>query len=351
MTEASQKNFITYLEANNLYGWAMSQPLPKSKFKWKRVMPTEEQIMKKKWDAKQGWILEVDFEYPEELHYSYNDYPLPPEKKVTTIDKMSEYQKRMMTDLGLEMSNREKLVLALEDKEKYVVHYKNLQFYLRQGMRLKKVHGVMGFDQETWMEPYIRMNTGFRKQAKSDFETDFYKLMNHSVFGKTIENLRNRTDVKIARAWEADKIRKLISSPSFDRFTIFGNDMAGIRMHKTKLELNKPVYTVVTILDNSKILMYCFYYDHLLPRYGENCDLIYTDSDSLILDIKTDDLYADMYEDAWMYDTSNYDKDHRLYNLINKEALGKMKDDCAGVAIDEAVAIRSKMYSVEKANK
>ena len=117
--------------------------------------------------------------------------------------------------------------------------------------------------------------------------------------------------------------------------------MEGTHMHKTKLELNKPGYTGMTILDNSKILMYCFYYDHLLPRYGENCDLIYTDTDSLILDIKTEDLYADIYEDARMYVTSNYDKDHKLYNPINKTALGKMKDECACVAIDEVVAIRS----------
>ena len=137
--------------------------------------------------------------------------------------------------------------MTLEDKEKYVVHYKNLQFYLRQGRRLKKVHRVIEFDQEPWMEPYIRMNTEFRKQAKSDFETDFYKLMNNSVFGKTTENLRNGTDVKIVRDLEKDKIRKLVSSPSFDRFTIFGNDIAGIHMHKTKLELNKPVYTGMTI--------------------------------------------------------------------------------------------------------
>ena len=256
---AEPTNYITYLDANNLYGWAMSLPLPKSGFHWKRVRPTEEEIMKMKLDSKKGWILEVDIEYPEELHDWHNDYPLVPEKKVIGPDKMSEYQQRLMVDLDLTIPNTEKLVLTLEDKEKYVVHYKNLQFYLSQGMRLKKVHRVIEFNHETWMEPYIRMNTEFRKQAKGDFETDFYKLMNNSVFGKTMENLRNRTDVKIVRDWERDKIRKLVSSPSFDRFCIFGNDMAGIHMHKTRLVLNKPVYTGMKILENSKILMYNFY--------------------------------------------------------------------------------------------
>ena len=344
-------NYITYLDANNLYGWAMSLPLPKSGFHCKRAMPTEEQIMKMRPNSKKGWILEVDLEYPEELHDWHNDYPLAPEKKMIGSDKMSEYQQRLMSDLDFTMSNTEKLVLTLEDKENYVVHYKNLQFYLRQGMRLKKVHRVIEFNQEPWMEPYIRMNTEFRKQANSDFETDFYKLMNNSVFGKTMENLRNRMDVKIVRAGENGNIRKLVSSPSFDRFTIFGNDMAGIHMRKTKLVLNKPVYTSMTILENSKIFMYEFYYNYLEARYGPNCELIYTDTDSLLLNIQTEDAYKDMKEHSWLYDTSNYPKDNPLYDDRNIKVLGKMKDECGGLAIEEVVAVRSKMYSIKKSDK
>ena len=336
---AEPTNFITYLDANNLYGWAMSQPLSKSGFHWKRVMPTEEQIMKMKWNAKKGWILEVDLEYPEELYDAHNGYPLAPEKRETEPWKMSEYQQRLMADLGLEPPKTEKLVLTLEDKEKYIVHYKNLQFYLSQGMRLKKVHRVLEFDQEPWMEPYIRMNTEFRKQAKSDFEMDFYKLMNNLVFGKTMENLRNRVDVKIVQVWETNKIRKLVSDPSYDRFTLFSNDMAGIHIHKRRLVLNKPVYTGMTILENSKILMYEFYYNHLKARYGPRCDLIYTDTDSLLLHIQTEDVYKDMKEELWLYDTSNYRKDHPLYDVRNKKVLGKMKDECGGEPIEEVVAL------------
>ena len=340
-------SYITYLDANNLYGWAMSRPRPKKKFHWKRVMPTEEQIMKMKHNSKKGWILEVDLEYPAHLHDAHNDYPLAPEKKVIKPEQMSEYQRRLMADLDLAMPNTEKLVLTLEDKEKYVTHYSNLQFYLKQGMRLKKVHRVIEFDQEPWMEPYIRMNTEFRKQAKSDFETDFYKLMNNSVFGKTMENLRNRVDVKIVRDLETDKIRKLLSSPSFGRFTIFGSDMAGIHMRKTKLVLKKPVYTGMTILENSKILMYEFYHNYLKARYGHKCELVYTDTDSLILDIQTEDVYKDMQEHSWLYDTSNYPKGHPLYDNRNKKVLGTMKDECGGGVINEVVAVRPKMYSVD----
>ena len=123
---AQPTNYLTYLDANNLYGWAMSLPLPKKNFHWKRVMPTEEQIMKMKWNSKKGWILEVDLEYPEVLHDAHNDYPLAPEKKAINPEKMSDYQRLLMADLDLTMPNTEKLVLTLEDKEKCVVHYKNL---------------------------------------------------------------------------------------------------------------------------------------------------------------------------------------------------------------------------------
>ena len=154
-----------------------------------------------------------------------------------------------------------------------------------------------------------------------------------------MENLRNRVDVKIVRDWEIDKIRKLLSSPSFDRFTIFGNDMAGFHMRKTKLLLNKTVFTGMTILENSKILMFDFFYNYLKARYGHKCELVYTDTDSLLLNIQAEDVYKDMQENSWLYDTSNYPKDHPLYDATNKKVLGKMKDECGGDVIKEVVAV------------
>ena len=122
--------------------------------------------------------------------------------------------------------------------------------------------------------------------------------------------------------------------------------MAGIYMRKTKLVLNKPVYTGMTILENSKIRMYDFFYNHLKAKSGENCELVYTDTDNLILDIQTEDVYKDMQQYSWLYDISNYPNDHPLYSETNKKVLGKMKDECGGDAIYEVVAVRSKMYSV-----
>ena len=349
--DASKPNSdIVYLDANNLYGWAMSKPLPKSGFKWKRVMPTEEEILNKKENAKNGWILEVDLEYPAELHKEHNSYPLAPAKKVIKKESMSDYQKRLMKDLELKPPESKKLLLTLEDKKDYVVHYRNLQFYLKQGMKLKRVHRVLEFEQECWMEPYIRMNTEFRKKAKNDFEKNFYKLMNNSVFGKTMENLRNRVDIKIVRSNEKDKIRKLVASPLYSRHVIFTNDLVGIDMRKSRLLLNKPVYTGMTILDNSKILMYDFFYNHLKKHYGESCELLYTDTDSLLLEIKTDDVYKDIKSNEKHYDTSDYPKEHPLHSTANKKVLGKMKDECAGTPISEVVCLKPKMYSILKAD-
>ena len=249
-------------------------------------MPTEEEILKKKENAKNGWILQVDLGYPKELHKEHNSYPLAPEKKIVKKEWMLDYQKRVMEDLELKPPNSQKVLLTLEDKNNYVVHYRNLQFYLKQGMKLKRVHKMLEFEQECWMEPYIWMNTEFSKKAKSEFEKNFYKLMNNSVFGKTMENLWKRVDIRIVKSNETDKIRKLVASPLFSRHAIFTNDLSGINMRKSKLLLNKPVYVEMTILDNSKILMYDYYYV-LKKEYSSKCKLLYTDTDSLLLESET----------------------------------------------------------------
>ena len=165
-------------------------------------MPTEEQMMKIKETSKKRWILEVDLDCPEELHAAHNIYPLAPEKKVVNSEQVSRYQKSLMADLNLGTQKSERLVLTLEDKVKYVAHFRNLQKYFRLGLRLKKVHWDIELDQEPWMGPYIRMITEFSKQAKSEFETNSYKLMSNSVFGKTMENPRSHMDLKIVRSLE-----------------------------------------------------------------------------------------------------------------------------------------------------
>ena len=349
--DSSKPNtYILYLDANNLYGYAMSQPLPTGGFQWvddcDRLTET---ITEHPADSYEGYILEVDLEYPEELHNVHNAYPLAPERMVVKKEWMSEYQHELL-DVGVASSEVEKLVPNLYNKNSYVLHYRNLQLYLSLGMKLTKVRRALRFQQSRWMEPYIRLNTELRKKATSGFEKDLFKLMNNSVFGKTMENLRERVDVKLVRASEDNRLRRLIASPSYARANIFDNDLAAIQMHKSRLVLNRPIYVGVCVLDLSKHLMYDFYYNKLKNQYGEHCQLLYTDTDSLLLEIQTEDVYKDMGASAGLYDTSDYPKDHPQYSEENKKVVGKMKDECAGRLIAEYVGLRPKMYSILEAD-
>ena len=338
------------MQKNNFYGSAMSQPLPTGGFQWvedcDRLADSVKNLLA---DGAEGYIFEVDLEYPQGLHDEHNAYPLAPERMVVQKEWMSDYQQELL-GVGVAPTEVEKLVPNLRDKERYVLHYRNLQLYLSLGMHVKKVHRALRFEQSPWMEPYIRMNTELRKAATSDFEKDLYKLMNNAVYGKTMENLRRRVNVKLVRSHEEDKLRRLIASPSFARANIFDDDLAAVQMHKSRLVLNRPVYVGMSILDLSKSLMYDFYYNQMKAQYGDRVELLYTDTDSLLLEIQKEDVYSDMADHPSLYDTSDFPEDHPLHSKVNKKVLGKMKDECAGHPIAEYVGLRPKMYSILEAS-
>ena len=146
-----------------------------------------------------------------------------------------------------------KLVPNLADKNKYILHYHNLKLYLSQGMILTKIHRAIQFKQSCWLKPYIDFNTEMRKNTKSDFEKNFFKLMNNSVFGKTMENLRKRTNIELVD--NPKRIKKICAKPSFKSFKIFNDSLVAVHQDKTKLLLNRPIYVGASILDMSKILM------------------------------------------------------------------------------------------------
>jgi len=236
-----------------------------------------------------------------------------------------------------------KLMNTFFNKEKYVIHYKNLIQALDHGLKLKKVHRILTFKESNWMEKYIMLNTNLRKEAKNDFEKDFFKLMNNSVFGKTMENIRNRVDIRL----ETDKnnVLKLARKPNFKRSTIFNENLVSIEMGKIKLEFNKPIYVGFSILDLSKILMYEFHYDIMLKKYKNKLKLCYQDTDSLIYEIETKDIYTDMKEMKEHFDFSDYPKENILYDEINKKVIGKFKDELSGKIIEEGVFVKPKVYS------
>ena len=170
--------FLMYLDANNLYGWAMSQPMPIGGFQW---VDYSEQILQTPADADHGYTLEVDLEYPASLHAEHNDYPLAPEKLKVEKHWMSPYQQNLIQELGVTSFTCEKLVPSLMPKTRYVLHHRNLQLYLQLGMRLSKVYKVLKFSQSPWMAPYIHKNTELLSKATNDFSKDFFKLMNNAI--------------------------------------------------------------------------------------------------------------------------------------------------------------------------
>ena len=315
----SPSKYLAYLDANNLYGWAMMKPLPVGDFKW----------MNEKELGHWGdfpCILEVDLEYPRGLHDLHNDYPLAPER--------------------LKIGGVEKLIPNLWDKKKYIVHHENLKLYLELGLKVKKIHRGIKFREEPWMRSYIELNTSLRTKGKNDFEKDFFKLMNNSVFGKTMENIRNRVDVKLVNNRGAAE--KLSAKPNFEKATIFDEGLVAIHMKRTKLKFNKPVYCGMAILDLSKSLMYDFHYGYILPKYGKNQKLLFTDTDSLCYEIETEDFYKDISGDVEKgFDTSNFPKDHPSEIPVgkNKKVPGMMKDEAGGRIIEEFIGLRAKLYS------
>ena len=196
--EKAPSKHIMYLDANNLYGWAMSQYLPTGGFKWlteKQIENTD--LAKYNDDSKKGLILEVDLEYPKELHNLHNDYTLGAEKVKVTESMLSDYCQKIANKYNMSTSLVYKLIPTLNKKEKYVIYYRHLKLYLDLGLKLKKVHRVLEFNQSPWLKQYIDFNTQKRTPAKNSFEKDFFKLMNNSVFGKTMENIRKRVDVRL----------------------------------------------------------------------------------------------------------------------------------------------------------
>ena len=347
--EKAPSKYIMYLDANNLYGWAMSQYLPTGGFRWM----TEKQIdkidlAKYKEDSDKGLIVEVDLEYPEELHNLHNDYPLAPEKVKVTNDMLSDYCKKISEKYNISTSLVSKLIPTLGKKENYVLHYRNLQLYIDLGLKVTKVHRVLEFNQSPWLKQYIDFNTEKRKNAKNDFEKDFFKLMNNSVFGKTMENIRKRVDVRLVT--DEKKLLKLASKPTFVSSKIFNENLVVVHKIKETLTLDRPAYVGMCILDLSKTLMYDFHYNYIKKKYGDKAKLLFTDTDSLTYEIEAEDVYQDFWNDKNKFDNSDYPESLPYFDKTNKKVIGKFKDEAAGVPICEFVGLRSKMYSYTKDN-
>ena len=244
----------------------------------------------------------------------------------------------------MKIDKTQKLVCHLCDKKKYVVHISILKQALNHGLKLKKVHRVIEFNQEAWLKKYIDMNTELRKKASNDFEKDFFKLMNNAVFGKTIENVRKHRDIKL---FKTDyKRNKLVSEPNYHTMKLISENLSIIEMKKVKVKMNNLIYLGLSTLEISQIIMYQFWYDYVKKKYGDMVKLCYMDTDSLVMNIKTKDFYKDIARDVEeRFDASNYGFDRPLPKGKNNKVIGLMKDELDGGIITEFVALRPNTYS------
>jgi len=339
-------SYITYLDANNLYGDAMRNPLPIGKFRFLTQTEIDTfDLLSIPPDADTGYVIECDLEYPDHLHSLHSDYPLAPEHVTVDADMLSPFAKQY---IGERWKPSKKLIPNLSDKTNYVSHYRNLQFYVNHGLVLKKIHRILSFQQGPWLKPWIDHCTMKRKMAKSEFESDLAKLQANATFGKTMEQVRHRVNIRLI--CDQHKLTKAVSRVTFRQSEIINDDLVMVRGAKKSVTLNKPISVGFAILEISKLIMYTFYYDYLKPKYGDRCRLLFTDTDSLCCHIETDDLYADMWQNLELFDTSNFESKHPLYSLKNHRVLGKFKSETGSVAPSEFVGLRAKMYSLHVPN-
>lgn len=298
-------SYLIYLDCNNLYGYAMTKKYPISDFRFlssQNVCSFD--VMNVADDDDYGYILEVDLLYPDYLHKTHQDLPFAPEK---------------FTPPG---SKNDKLIANLYDKFNYVIHYIHLKECLKHGLKLKKIHRILCFRQDNFLKPYIDLNTSLRQSSKTTFEKDFFKLLNNSIFGKTIENQRKQVDVKLVTKWSDNQnvtnkhltAEKLITKPNVKNITVFSENFVAIQLNHEKIVLDRPIYIGFTVLEYAKQHMYQFHYDFIKAKYSDRAELCYTDTDSLLYLIFTEDFYKDIRKNMSKFDTSNFTESNE-YNI------------------------------------
>ena len=353
--QQSQNCEILYVDANNLYGQALSMELPQSHFRWVEDPLEQHSILNSlsQMDVLLsyiGYTFEVDLLIPEDLHDLLDDLPLAPENRV--VNEPTQYMLELWS--LAEGRNRytpgRKLILSHLPKEHYIIHFALLKFYIQLGMKVTRIHRIVQYRQSAFFEKYISYNSQQRQSANNDFEKDYYKLKNNSLFGKTMENVRNRISFRLCNT--AEKLVTYSSRPLFLSATRFSEDLVGVELLKAIVDLDKPVYIGQAVLDLSKLVMFELRYQKL-PKYerqfGGSIRILAGDTDSFFLEVTnisvSNQLLPEMLKDD-LLDSSNYPIHHPLYSSKNKARLGCIKDECASVPISDVVFLRPKCYSL-----
>jgi len=269
--DSEVSRYITYLDANSLYATAHSEPLPVGNFRFLDEIEIEKFSLDSiAADASIGYIIECDLSYPDHLHDAHNDYPMAPEHLTVTRAILSDYAVSLL-DPDRPWEPSKKLVPNLLNKTKYVAHYRNLQLYTKHGVVITKIHRILSHTQRAWLKPWIDLCNEQQKAARSEFESDLAKLQANATFGKTMEQARNRVNVRLIA--DPNKLLKAVAKVSFRESEIINQDLVMVRGARTKITLNKPIALGFSILENFKIFHVLFL---LRPPQGRICRSMYT---------------------------------------------------------------------------
>lgn len=360
---------IAYIDANNLYGLSSSLPMPTRGYTWLKEEEIEELDVASLSDKDEtGYILEVDLHYPKCLHDLHNNFPLAPEKRKISHDMTSTYSKGIYSNYSFKLiqylniilfteaysllysdnvnspknvHTTERLTATFLPRKKYVVHGMTLKLYIELGLKVTRIHRVLSFQQSYFLKEYVDYCTLKRMSGKTEFAKSMWKLIVNSCFGKFIERVRDYVDCEFVT--NKTKARKLISNPRFKSMQIINRSLAIIFLTPKKLYLNKPIAIGFTILDRSKEFMFSKYYKEIQPQL--QCNVLYGDTDSLILHVKSNNptnLVQDLID---IMDFSNYPITHPKHNSQHKNQLGYFKDELCGQKMKKFVSLRAKSYS------
>lgn len=338
-----KSNYLLYIDGNNLFGWVMALKLPYEILE--KVMISLQELIECDDNGDIGYTVCCDIHIPEALHDKFNGFVPCPQRKSVSYDKLSNYQKEILSNNNTSEKVRhvesDKVLLDFTDKIEYKIDFRLLKLFVRMGVEVTKIHFAYKYKMDYVIKNYIMDNTDRRKKQTSDFMKDFFKLLNNSIYGKMLQDITKQNDTKITAS--DDKAMKFFGFQTFKE-AHYANGIYTINMEKKECVFNRPSYIGSTILDMSKYLMYDFHYNIMKPKYGDNVDLIYTDTDSFVYNVKCDDLYQDMYDMKEHFDLSEVKIDKFRCN-INKKVIGKFKDETNMVPITEFIALKPKMYS------
>lgn len=349
-TKARKKNEeIHYIDANNLYGNAQTCKLPYDNYFWlSRKCYSKYDWSQIDTEGEFGYILEVDLHYPKKLHKKHDNFPLAPENIIIEYENLSPYAKdALVRSTNTKKYSDIKLSATFHDRKNYVVHFKNLKLYLSLGLELTYIHRVLQFNQKPFIAPFIEKCTIERQKAKTKFEQNQFKLVANSTYGKTIQNVRAYSIVKLHN--NKNSLLRAISHHTFKNFVIIDENLVQTNHIKPIICHDRPIAIGMTVLELSKHIMYDFFYNVLLDK-SYNIDLGFSDTDSLLF--KTNNTKKLKQKIQQHMDFSNYPTDHILFSNENKAKLGFFKDELGGKqSISEFVGLRAKCYSMKMREK